>query len=734
MSLNKLTNPLIGKSIKLNIGCSSMVCEDMVCNKIMMPAGADIDSHDLLVNNDLTVLGDAVLAGNNYSTSDLGQPNYSLHTDGEGNTFWSPDDTGSGDITFNGSNPTIAGQLLKLSSIDGSTAQQSLIIDDGVNLNINNQNITNVNLVDGVNLTTLNNQVSTNSGNITTLQNTTTKYNDIAPTIAGQLVVFNSVDGLLVKQDGAILTPTELQLGIKNIQCASGNFSGSILTDEIKSNVNSNIKIENCIIEDEKVNCDLILERTLNNGVNIEGVLHKDGLVEGINLTTLNNQVSTNSGSIGTLSSNKLDKIGTDNLQITNSTPEINLIDTVSIGGSNGVLKFTDSTIATIAMISAPSGKLTLDGNGIDMLDSVDMKTNAITNSSHLITNDYIQTYGFANIATQIQADVIVERPFGPLNGVSIEGIISKNNQISNANGAQFNSVGALAANSGLKVMNFNGVMAVNDTFNNPKKIILENDPSLNIRSEVFQVLSTGNDAFNIKAASTSILLITNASGQEQMRIINNAAIILPYNLSATGHSFLEGGLTVGADPNQYDMPTVRGTNGQYLQTNGIGGSSWASIPQKSYGYFGFTTVSQTTTPISVIGTFEQIVGIKTAPRVNGFTFDGFKLTYTGLVGGYFSINSNISWKITSGVARVAEMSVNDAARITEMAVFKNDVVVPSSTIQGALDATSAYPRESATSCIEFLSTNDYVELKVANIVSTNDIDIIAYNFTITEI
>ena len=722
MSLNKLTNPVIGKSIKLNIGCSSMVCEDMVCNKIMMPAGADIDAHDVKINNDLTVLGNAVLAGNNYSTADLGQPNYSLHTDGSGNTFWSPDDTGSGDITFDGSTPTIAGQLVKLSSIDGSTAQQSLIIDDGVNLNINNQNITNVNLVDGVNLATLNNQVSTNSGNITTLQNATTKYNGIAPTIAGQLVVFNSVDGLLVKQDGAILTPTELQLGIKNIQCASGNFSGSISTDEIKSNANPSIKIENCIIEDEKVNCDLILERTLNNGVNIEGVLHKDGLVEGVNISTLNGQVSANSGNIGTLGSNKLDKIGTDNLQITNSTPEINLIDTVSIGGSNGVLKFTDSTIATIAMISAPSGKLTLDGNGIDMLDSVDMKTNAITNSSHLITNDYIQTYGFANIATQIQADVIVERPFGPLNGVSIEGIISKDNQISNANGAQFNSVGALASTSGLKVMNFNGVMSVNDTLNNPKKIILENDPSLNIRSDVFQVLSTGSDAFNITAASTSILLITNAASQEQMRIVDNAVMILPYNLLANGQSFLEGGLTVNATTNSYALPTIRGTNGQVLQTNGIGSSSWVSIPSLTTpSYINIGLNANITPTVVVQNIWTSILGsILSNGIVNDFSSSGQVMTYNGSTTKVFKASIALTWDVD-----------DDKTDDIAVALFKNGNILSLSEMHNSVKWEI---QACSTNVLLSLSTTDIIEVKVKNLVGNKSIKVEYMSVVISEV
>lgn len=108
--------------------------------------------NDAITADDLTVTGDLVAAGNNYSTPDLGLPNYSLHTDGAGNTFWAPDDTGSGDVGYNGVAPTVAGQLSRFSGVDGLTIDQSAISDDGANLDLNNQNITNVNLVDGVDL------------------------------------------------------------------------------------------------------------------------------------------------------------------------------------------------------------------------------------------------------------------------------------------------------------------------------------------------------------------------------------------------------------------------------------------------------------------------------------------------------------------------------------------------------------------------------------------------------
>lgn len=44
-----------------------------------------------------------------------------------------------------------------------------------------------------------------------------------------------------------------------------------------------------------------ITEKTLNNGVNIESVTVKDGLVDGVDVSTLNSQVSTNTSNISSL-------------------------------------------------------------------------------------------------------------------------------------------------------------------------------------------------------------------------------------------------------------------------------------------------------------------------------------------------------------------------------------------------------------------------------------------------
>jgi hypothetical protein len=219
MSLNKLLNEATGQALGLRIGCQNLLTETLQCNsQIDMGNGTDLNSHNLNVENDLEVKGDATLGGVNYNTPDIGQANFSLHTDGIGNAFWAPDDTGSGDITYNGAPPTVSGQLVKFSSTDGKTALQSLISDDGVSLNLNGQEISNVGLVDGV-----------------------------------------------------------------DIQSFKDDYDANI-DQEVKST--SSPQFNNLNVN-TYLNVDAINEKTLDNGIVVDGVILKDGLVDGVDVSQL---------------------------------------------------------------------------------------------------------------------------------------------------------------------------------------------------------------------------------------------------------------------------------------------------------------------------------------------------------------------------------------------------------------------------------------------------------------
>ena len=145
MSLNKFKNVQIGKDIKLNIGCENLEC----VNSLIIKTG---DSNDL-----------------NYTTPDLGQPNYSLHTDGAGGTFWSPDDTGSSDLTYAGIPPVAIGQHIIFKTTDAKLVEQSAIIESGGNMDVGGLNITNVGDVDGVDVSALEIKVGDNEADIMNL-------------------------------------------------------------------------------------------------------------------------------------------------------------------------------------------------------------------------------------------------------------------------------------------------------------------------------------------------------------------------------------------------------------------------------------------------------------------------------------------------------------------------------------------------------------------------------------
>ena len=152
MSLQNILNPEAINQEWTKIYTNNIECKTINCNNMNMPNGGDLDAHNITVDGVLTCNDSAILGGVDYNTPDIGQPNYSLHTDGAGVAFWAPDDTGTSDISYSGTPPTVAGQLSRFSSTTGGNVDQSAIIDDGLNLNLNNQNISNVNLVDGVDI------------------------------------------------------------------------------------------------------------------------------------------------------------------------------------------------------------------------------------------------------------------------------------------------------------------------------------------------------------------------------------------------------------------------------------------------------------------------------------------------------------------------------------------------------------------------------------------------------
>jgi hypothetical protein len=228
MALNKFTDTNIKEWMKIG-------CQEFSCNQLDMPNGTCVNAYDMCVQNDLKVDGITDIAGNNYATPDLGQPAYSLHTDGLGATYWDVDSAGSGDISYNGTPPTIPGQLLKFSGVDGKTAEQSTILDSDLLL----------------------------------------KNGAVAMT--GDLDLGNYEIKNCTHLSGMEITPAEFIVNPRSVQSYNLNVQAVLNTNVIEPTSLPWVRIEECEIEDRKIRCDNVDEKTLNNGVNVDGVLLKDG-------------------------------------------------------------------------------------------------------------------------------------------------------------------------------------------------------------------------------------------------------------------------------------------------------------------------------------------------------------------------------------------------------------------------------------------------------------------------
>jgi hypothetical protein len=278
MSLNKLANAEIGQQIKLKIGCEQLVCT-----------------------------GDAKIGGSTFPT-DPGQPNYSLHTDGAGTTFWAPDQTGSNDLTYDGVPPVLAGQFIKFKSTDAKLVDQSVLVESAPNLSLGGLNITDVALVDGV---------------------------DIA-------------------NAGATITAHE----------------GQILA-----------------LEATRIKCDGTKPMTGNFDVGGNSIVNVN-LVDGVDVSALNTTV-------GTLSTDKLDKDGASDQRIAKATPTITLKDSINTGVNNGgQINFTDNADTVISSIcntgttlklGGATGTLQLTPTEHKSLLPIDLDGNDLKNSGKLI-------------------------------------------------------------------------------------------------------------------------------------------------------------------------------------------------------------------------------------------------------------------------------------------------------------------------------------------------------------
>ena len=168
MSRKPLLNPDSINDKSINIYGNTANIKQVVSETIIIEIGGSIEVDDLKLENletkNATIeekLEIVTTNGNvNYTTPDVGQPNFSLHTDGSGNTFWSPDDTGSPGITYDGSLPVNVGQHLLFSSTDAARVGKSVIEENISTLDVGGLDISNANIINSVDIRTTSTEIA----------------------------------------------------------------------------------------------------------------------------------------------------------------------------------------------------------------------------------------------------------------------------------------------------------------------------------------------------------------------------------------------------------------------------------------------------------------------------------------------------------------------------------------------------------------------------------------------
>lgn len=339
MSLNKFSNVQIGKDLKLKIGC-----ELIECDAVVNPIGGLLSGHDILARNRLEYLtGDTKLVS--LTTPDRGQADYSLHTDGLGSTFWAPDDTGSGDISYAGTFPAEVGRHLISSTSLGTSATESKLFEDATNLDVGALNITNVGTVDGEDVAALASQQGTNTTDIS-----------------------NNASAIL---DRVRLNGNDLMTG--TLQMNTNSITGVV-------NINGVVYPPPVVSDPLKLSIDGLIAMTGDLKMGGKNITNVD-LVDGEDVSAVAAQVGTNTTNIGNNASaivGKLDKDGTSDLKISGGLSTITLKDTVSIGNSNSVIQLTDNTDANIGSITSDAGCLCLQQGGVTKLEIGSTETKSI--------------------------------------------------------------------------------------------------------------------------------------------------------------------------------------------------------------------------------------------------------------------------------------------------------------------------------------------------------------------
>ena len=181
-------------------------------------------------------------------------------------------------------------------------------------------------------------------------------------------------------------------------------------------------------------------------------------------------------------------------------------------------------------------------------------------------------------------------------------------------------------------------------------------------------------------------------------------------------------GVTIGDDLTGYTIPYDRGLEGQVLIQTSNNNVSWG-YPTKSYGgmsFFGNTTK----TDIPSEDVYYNITGTKNSNNLSDFTFSGDQLTYTGIRPKAFLVKADVSVWLEEG----------KEPETIGFAIFVDESIQNYTRIRSVLFEDDDWPQATKSGGIVQLTTGLKISCRISNTTNDNDIEVLDYTLTVTEI
>ncbi len=178
----------------------------------------------------------------------------------------------------------------------------------------------------------------------------------------------------------------------------------------------------------------------------------------------------------------------------------------------------------------------------------------------------------------------------------------------------------------------------------------------------------------------------------------------------------------IGVPATGFNLPTTRGTVGQYMRQGAGGVVLWSDVPGAAHGVMSMVG-NGLQTVFAVSGVYTQIVGTRAGSQLQDFSFAPNVLQYTGNTPAEFLVNVSQSW--------IHESGTPDEFR---MAIFVNGAIVASSEQRCNLDSDSDYPRSSSTNAIVSLSNGDQIDVRIGNFDDTTPCTVVDHTLSIVKV